>query len=119
MTQYRRFAEVYDRMGADRFSITMAGQALKLVRRFDVEVNRGLDLCCGTGSAIEYFADHGFAMSGLDGSREMLAVARKKLAGRGIRLYHQSLPRFAIHAGPPRWHCRFRHYQGLLSFRHP
>ncbi len=35
-------------------------------------------------------------MSGLDLSAAMLALAAKKLKGRGVKLYQKSLPRFKI-----------------------
>jgi len=56
----------------------------------------GLDLCCGTGTAVRVLGDHGLTMSGLDRSKEMLTVAGKKLRDRRVQLYHQELPRFEI-----------------------
>jgi SAM-dependent methyltransferase len=103
MIPYDKFGTVYDLIGHDRFSIRMAEYALEILKRFGFEPHDGLDLCCGTGSAVRVFADQGIAMSGLDRSPQMLAVAREKLADRHVRLYRQELPRFAVkHAGSQR-----------------
>jgi SAM-dependent methyltransferase len=94
--QYGKFAEVYDKLDADRHSRLMADYTLRIIDKFGIEVKDVLDLCCGTGSAVKAFAEHGFVMAGLDQSRHMLAVAREKLRGRGIKLYQRSLPKFDI-----------------------
>ena len=38
---------------------------------------RMLDLCCGTGQLARYFLDHGFEVTGIDLSEEMLVHARR------------------------------------------
>ncbi len=99
MPQYRKFAEVYDQMKADRHSRLMVDYTMDIIRKFKIDVRTGLDLCCGTGTAIKLFTAHGFEMSGLDASKDMLAVARKKLEGKNVRLYRQTLPKFEIRKG--------------------
>jgi SAM-dependent methyltransferase len=83
-------------MGADEHSARMVEYTFKILRRFRVKVSCGLDVCCGTGTAIALFLDHGIEMAGLDQSASMLAVAAKKLKGRGVKLYQKSLPSFRI-----------------------
>ena len=100
MIPYTKLAQVYDQIGHDRFSINMAEYSLRILDKFGFQPVDGLDLCCGTGSAISFFSDQGLTMSGLDRSREMLAVARKKLGARKVRLYCQTLPRFEISSTP-------------------
>ena len=95
-TPYKKFASVYDQMGADEHSIKMTEYCRQIFRKFKIKPTVGLDLCCGTGTAIERFADRGILMSGLDGSTEMLVQAAKKLKGRGVPLYHKQLPKFSI-----------------------
>ena len=92
MLPYQKFAEVYDRLEADHFSIRMAEYVLKILDRMGAEPADGLDLCCGTGSAIKIFCDRGMRMTGVDRSGAMLAQARRKLKGRGVTLYRQELP---------------------------
>jgi len=93
---YAKFAAVYDEMGADDFSIRMTEYCFRIFRRFKIKPATGLDLCCGTGSAMLRFAQKGILMSGLDRSAYMLAVAAVKLKGHKITLYQKPLPRFRI-----------------------
>ncbi|MCX6835816.1 MAG: class I SAM-dependent methyltransferase [candidate division Zixibacteria bacterium] len=96
MIPYDQFSTVYDMIGHDRFSISMAEYALEIMKRFKVEPHDALDLCCGTGSAVRVFADQGIAMCGLDRSPQMLVIARQKLQDRHVKLYRQELPHFEI-----------------------
>lgn len=93
---YSEFARVYDLMGADRHSAKMVEYTFKIFRKFNIKATCGLDLCCGTGTAISLFLDQGLPMSGLDRSASMLAVAAKKLKGCKVKLYQKSLPKFRI-----------------------
>lgn len=93
---YRKFAAIYDKMQADRHSVLMTEYCRRIFSRFKIRPRTGLDLCCGTGSAIREFTDLGIKMSGLDRSAEMLAVAAGKLKGRKVKLYQSALPHFRI-----------------------
>lgn len=93
---YTEFARVYDLMGADRHSAKMVEYTFRIIRKFNIKAACGLDLCCGTGTAIALFLDQGLPMSGLDQSAPMLATAAKKLKGCKVKLYQKSLPRFRI-----------------------
>ncbi|MCB2230400.1 class I SAM-dependent methyltransferase [bacterium] len=93
---YRRFAEVYDTMGADRFSAQMVEYTGELIHKFNIDVVHALDLCCGTGTALHLFARKGWQLVGVDRSEGMLKIARKKLRGTGAKLYQKSLPTFKI-----------------------
>jgi ubiquinone/menaquinone biosynthesis C-methylase UbiE len=79
MSVYKKFAEIYDTMGADRFSANMTEYTFRIFNHFHINVKEGLELCCGTGTAMKLFHENGFKMTGLDGSAEMLRVASKKL----------------------------------------
>ncbi|MEE8577631.1 MAG: class I SAM-dependent methyltransferase [candidate division Zixibacteria bacterium] len=93
---YSRFATVYDQMDADRHSVKMVSYTSDIIGKFSLEVSDALDLCCGTGSALKLFSQLGWRLAGLDQSRPMLKVAKKKLRGCSVDLYEQSLPKFAI-----------------------
>jgi len=95
-TAYNKFAAVYDRMGADRFSVDMVKYTAKIMRRFRIDASDGLDLCCGTGTAMLHLTELGLSMSGLDQSRSMLKQARAKLSKHEVKLYRGTLPRFSI-----------------------
>jgi len=94
---YGQFAEVYDLMGADRHSVQMCEYSIRIFKRFGIKPANGLDLCCGTGTAVSLLTDYGISMSGLDGSTGMLAIAQRKLKRHKTNLYHQTLPTFKIY----------------------
>ncbi len=52
---YKKFATVYDQMDADLHSKLMVPYCLKILKKFKTNPSEGLDLCCGTGSAILEF----------------------------------------------------------------
>jgi len=95
---YSRFAEVYDLMGADYFSVNMVEYTFKLLSKFKHHPETILEMCCGTGTAAMMFAEEGYEVSALDGSKEMLRMARKKAKehDKKIKFYHQTLPNLEI-----------------------
>ncbi len=93
---YTRIVNVWDSMGQDQHSLKMVKYVRDIFKKFDIRPRSGLDLCCGTGSAIKVFVDQGYAMAGLDGSSQMIAAAGAKLKGTGVRLYHKQLPKFRL-----------------------
>jgi ubiquinone/menaquinone biosynthesis C-methylase UbiE len=113
-TVYNKFASVYDRMGADRFSVDMVRYTIKIMKRFGIEASDGLDLCCGTGTAILHLIKHGLTMSGLDQSPAMLRHARKKLSKYPVGLYRRTLPSFTI--GEKRNPTRARRFDLVTCF---
>jgi len=116
MIPYDKFGVVYDLIGHDRFSVRMADYTLDILGRLGCYPRDGLDLCCGTGSAIRVFADHGLTMSGLDRSGRMLASARKKLKGQHVQLYRQELPQFKITLPGRKSRTRVRQFELITCF---
>ena len=75
---YDKFAAVYDRYWAETFAKDLRPV---LGQHFLPVIPRPgaiLDLCCGTGQIAKWLSDLGFRVVGVDGSSEMLAVARAK-----------------------------------------
>ncbi|SYZ74670.1 putative methyltransferase GWCH70_2453 [Candidatus Zixiibacteriota bacterium] len=95
---FTRLAQVYDLKGHDRFSIRMVEYTFRLLKKFHFRPERILDLCCGTGTAAVLFAEQGYEVTGLDASREMLAVAKEKAAEKKVKinLVRARLPEFNI-----------------------
>ena len=93
---YNKFATVYDQMDADLHSKIMVPYCKKIFKKFSIKANTGLDLCCGTGSAIVELEKTGIKMSGLDQSAAMLAVTAKKTKKLKVKLYQKSLPTFRL-----------------------
>jgi SAM-dependent methyltransferase len=54
-------------------------------RHATIPVRRVLDIACGTGPHLVRLADRGYAMSGLDLSRENVEFVRQRLAAKGHR----------------------------------
>ncbi len=104
---YGEFAGLYDKMSADGHSLEMVPYALRIFKRFrgtsGAGFRRGLDLCCGTGSATLAFAEEGYTMIGVDGSKQMLQHAKAKgasVAGASRKratFVHGILPNFRSH----------------------
>ena len=72
-------------MSADEHSLQMVPYTMRIFRHFRkskaaLPLRKGLDLCCGTGSATLALAEEGYAMTGVDGSRQMLRHAKTKIS---------------------------------------
>jgi len=79
MNAYTFLAPLYDRLTADVDYTAFAEYYEILFKRHHRKVETLLDLACGTGTLTGMLADRGYDMIGVDGSEEMLAVARDKL----------------------------------------
>ncbi len=83
---YRRYAEVYDRIGQRVFGERMAEAVLSWLPDQQQPPRRVLDLACGTGAATVVFAAHGARVVGVDRSPSMLTAARKVATGAGLHI---------------------------------
>ena len=95
---YSKLAQYYERTATDHFSIHMVDYTWQIMKRLRYHPKSVLDLCCGTGTAACLFAKKGLDTIGLDGSREMLRVARTKATQKKLRIRFvgRRLPRFYI-----------------------
>ena len=80
MSNYDRFAEVYDRLMEDADYKTRTDYLLSLFEKHDRRPALLLDLACGTGGFSNEFAKRGIDVIGVDISEEMLASARQNSA---------------------------------------
>ena len=101
---YQHLATVYDSMNMDQFAVNMIDYTFRILRKFKYQPRSVLELCCGTGTAAMMFAEHGYEVTGVDGSPEMLKEARKKAKSKKLKidLKHQVLPKFSIRDGKSR-----------------
>lgn len=90
---YERFAYVYDELMKDVPYEKWLMQLTAKLEKYHVQGNRILDLACGTGEITVELAKHGFDVSGVDLSDEMLLVAQEKAAKLGISIpfYQQNM----------------------------
>ena len=73
---YDAFAALYDQRWG-RFAGKLLPDVEERVLCHVPNEARILDLCCGTGSLAALLSERGYAVTGVDGSSEMLAFARK------------------------------------------
>jgi ubiquinone/menaquinone biosynthesis C-methylase UbiE len=90
---YSVFAEFYDQIAAPLRAPNLRAREEILLpllrpesRTPNPEPRVFCDLCCGTGTTALEFARRGLRVYGVDGSRDMLKVARAKFAKAGLRV---------------------------------
>ena len=76
MTGYQAFAQFYDAVQGDRAE--HAAYLRSLIEENNPEAHTVLELACGTGSILKQL-DNGYAVTGVDRSDEMLAIAAAKV----------------------------------------
>lgn len=79
---------------------------LGLDRRWRKRAVRGLqgkvlDVACGTGDLCLLLAKQGCTVTGVDLSKEMLAIAKQKLEHASVSINTESAPNFDDHSAPP------------------
>ncbi|MFI3140809.1 MAG: class I SAM-dependent methyltransferase [Clostridia bacterium] len=79
MLGYTDFAYVYDRLTGNVDYESRFNYIVNLLAENGRSKGILLDLACGTGTLTEMLAAHGYDTIGVDGSDDMLAVAREKL----------------------------------------
>ncbi len=76
-SDYDPFAWVYNKHWGESFTHLALDVMEKLVLPYLPAKARILDLCCGTGQLAQRLIAHGYQVTGLDGSGEMLRFARE------------------------------------------
>src|SRR5688500_9448170 len=93
MTPYTKSALVYDALFRRKDYRRASRSLAKTVKQFAPAAGSLLDVGCGTGRHLEILR-HRFRVEGLDLSREMLAVARRRCPG--IRLHQGTFVHFEL-----------------------
>ena len=78
---YGAFAYAYDKALGERFFKSARRLLENLLGRYPAPVKTHLDLACGTGMTVEFFASQGWSSIGVDASVMMLAMARRRARG--------------------------------------
>ncbi|MEP7291207.1 MAG: class I SAM-dependent methyltransferase [Chloroflexota bacterium] len=81
---YARLAPIYDTLGMARFAETFTPTLIDYAQSHDWVGRRAIDLGCGTGASVRWFANHGYNITGIDSSASMLAVAQHSITGTGV-----------------------------------
>lgn len=90
-------AEIYDRIyrGRAKDYATESREAVRLIRDRRPDTRSVLDVACGTGSHLRYFAGEFADIEGIEGSADMLANAQRKLPG--VPLHLGDMADFDLH----------------------
>lgn len=83
---YQDFAEIYDRLMADVDYEAWTEYYVRLLSVGGVQTGKICECACGTGSMTVPFYEHGFHVTGVDLSREMLWQAAQKARKQGIAI---------------------------------
>ncbi|MDA3734158.1 class I SAM-dependent methyltransferase [Niameybacter massiliensis] len=99
MDIYNDFAMIYDTFMEDTPYVQWVDFIQSVIKEHGIEPKLICDLGCGTGTMCELFADRGLDVIGIDGSEEMLMIAREKEleAGRGILYLMQDMTEFELY----------------------
>ena len=90
---YERFAYVYDELMKDvpydKWLILLTAK----LEKYGIQGKKLLDLACGTGEITVELAKHGFEVTGIDLSDEMLFIAQEKATSLGLSIpfYQQNM----------------------------
>ncbi len=82
--EYAVLASVYEPLGMGNFAETLTPHLIDIAQRTDWMGRRVVDLGCGTGASVRWFANHGYNITGIDLSPSMLRVAQQSITGNGI-----------------------------------
>jgi 2-polyprenyl-3-methyl-5-hydroxy-6-metoxy-1,4-benzoquinol methylase len=90
---YEQFAYLYDELMQDAPYDEWVRFVKEKLEKYQIDGDRLLDLACGTGELSVRFAKEGFAVTGVDLSSDMLAVAQAKAqtAGTQISFFEQDM----------------------------
>jgi predicted TPR repeat methyltransferase len=113
MASYDTFGRFYDAVMGDRAKA--AEQLRALIRKANPKANNVLELGCGTGSILKHLSKH-YDVWGLDLSKQMLSIARKKVPQ--ARLSRQSMVTFHLPQSFDVVCCVFDSINHIASFTH-
>ncbi len=78
---YSIFAEYYDVIMSDIDYESWFNYVLDICSKFGLNVSSVIELACGTGATLKYFALNGYRCTGIDKSRFMIDKAKQKMKG--------------------------------------
>jgi len=110
-TSYTKLARFYDPVIGDRREA--AAYLGDLIERYRPRTRTLLEIACGTGALLGVLSES-FEVAGLDRSRAMLAIARKKLPH--VQLYRQDMTDFRVNRRFDAALCAFDSINHLTRF---
>ncbi len=86
MSIYRRYAEAYAKAGQGRFSLQLVPWVAAVLEQHGGDAHTLADVACGAGEFAVAMARRGLAVTGIDQSPEMLALARAAADRSSVRI---------------------------------
>jgi SAM-dependent methyltransferase len=83
---YRRYAEAYAKAGQGRFSLQLVPWVAAVLEQHGGNARTLADVACGAGEFAVAMARRGLAVTGIDQSPEMLALARAAADRSGVKI---------------------------------
>ena len=114
MSGYGSFALFYDRLIQVDYA-ARADYLLSLFARHGCATDSLLDLACGSGTLTVELAQRGCDMIGVDGSADMLAVAREKPEAAGLLFLEQDMRELDLYGTVDGAVCALDSFNHLLS----
>jgi len=81
---YAALAPIYEALGMASFAENITPHLIDYAQSHDLTGRRAVDLGCGTGASVRWFANHGYNITGIDLSPSMLKIAKSSIPGSGI-----------------------------------
>jgi len=81
---YQILARIHDEIHMGGFARNMTGRLVDYAQRNDWMGRQITDVGCGTGASVQWLSQHGYIVTGIDKSPEMLQVAKDNLAAQGM-----------------------------------
>lgn len=88
---YRILANIHDEIHLGTFSQHMTPRLIDFAQRDHWMGRQIVDLGCGAGISLRWLSQHGYIVTGIDQSPEMLRLAEKNLEGMNVRLIENSI----------------------------
>ncbi len=99
-TDYTNFAYVYDNFMDNIPYDKWCDYLLSLFQQYSITEGNLVDLGCGTGTLCKLMAQHSYHITGIDYSKDMLAMAKKKLKGENrVTLSRQNMCELVLEEG--------------------
>ncbi|MBC7615283.1 MAG: class I SAM-dependent methyltransferase [Pedobacter sp.] len=77
MNSFKSYSKYYDYLYQDKDYNAEADFLVNLIKKYQKNAVTIIDLGCGTGKHVKLLAKRGFKVTGLDKSKEMIAIAKK------------------------------------------
>jgi len=98
MKNFAKYAQFYDLLYNDKNYRGEVDYVDRLIRQYSAKRGKTLlDIGCGTGNHDIWFAKKGYRVTGIDRSREMIAIARDKASVKNnLRFYMRDASKFIL-----------------------